>query len=68
MFLLPTCCNMWLCYCVMVVLFIGFYVGDSDDKVISIKQKSHIKSLFVSMLHQMFNILGILNILGLPIV
>ena len=43
-------------FVVVVSLFIGFYVGDSDDNIASIRQKSHIKSLLVSMLHQTWNL------------
>ena len=46
-FLLLTCCGLWL--------FIGFCVGDSDGSVASIEQRSHIKSLLVSMFHQTWN-------------
>ena len=34
-----------------ISLFIGFCVIDSDNIVTSIRQKSHIKSLFVSILN-----------------
>ena len=44
MFLSSTCSGVWL--------FVGFFVGDSDGSTASIKQKSHFKSLFISMLHQ----------------
>ena len=47
---------MWLCYCTTVDLFVGFHVGDSDDKTVSIIQRSHIKSLFVNMLYQIRNL------------
>ena len=43
MFLSPTCCGVWL--------FVGFCVGDSDDNVASIRQRSHIKSLLIRMFH-----------------
>ena len=39
-----------------VNLFIGFCVDDSNRSAASIKQKNHIKSLFVSMLHQTYNL------------
>ena len=49
MLLSPTCCGVWL--------FIGFFfMRDSNDNAASIKQKSHIKSLLVSMLHQTWNL------------
>ena len=64
MFLSPTCCGVWL----FVSLFIGFCVGDSNRNTASIKQRSHIKSLFVSMLFIKLGILGILDILGLSLV
>ena len=51
---------MWVCRCRTVILFIGFRVSDLDDNAVSIK---HIKYMFVSMLHQISEILGIL---GLP--
>ena len=40
----------------MVDLFVGFRVGDSNDIAALIGQRSHIKSLFVSMLHQIWNL------------
>ena len=48
MFLSLTYCGMWL--------FIGFFMGDSNDSAASIKQKSHIISLLISMLHQTWNL------------
>ena len=48
MFLPPTCCDMWL--------LISFCVGDSIGSVASIRQRSHIKSMFVNMLHQTWNL------------
>ena len=48
MFLLSTCCAVWL--------FDGFCVDDLDDDVVSIEQRSHIESLFVSMFHQTWNL------------
>ena len=48
---------MWL-YCRTTIdLFLGFRVGDSNnsnDKVVLIRQISHIKSLFISKLHQIW--------------
>ena len=52
MFLSSTCCGVWL----IVSLFVGFCVGDSDDNVASIKQRNHIKYLFVSIFHQTGNL------------
>ena len=48
---------MWLCRrtCTTINLFVGVCVGDLDDKVISIRQISHIKYLFYSMLHHILN-------------
>ena len=40
---------------VVVSLFIGFCVGNSDYSDASIRQRSHIKSLLVSMLHRIWN-------------
>ena len=37
-------------------MFISFCIGDSDDNIASIRQISHIKSLFVTMLHQTCNL------------
>ena len=37
-------------------LFVGFCMGDSNGSVASITQKSHIKSLLVSMLHRTWNL------------
>ena len=39
---------MWLCHRTTVDSFVGFRVGDSNDKVVSIRQKNHINSLFVN--------------------
>ena len=52
MFLSLTCCSVWL----FVSLFVGCCVGDSDSSAALIKQRSHIKSMFVSMLHQTLNL------------
>ena len=41
---------------VVVSLFIGFCVGNSDYIVASIRQRSHIKSLLVSMLYRIWNL------------
>ena len=41
---------------VVVSLFISFYVGNSDYSVASIRQRSHIKSLLVSMLYRIWNL------------
>ena len=48
MFLSSTCYN--LC------LFVGFCMSDSNSNVVSIRQISHIKSLFISMLLQIWNL------------
>ena len=61
---------MWLCHRMRVDLFIGFRVGDSDDVAISIRWRSHIKFLFVGILHQIWNLrysrhLMITNYVGL---
>ena len=40
----------------MIDLFVGFRVGDSDSKTFSIRQKSHIKSLFINILYQIWNL------------
>ena len=37
-------------------LVVCFYVGDSDSIVTSIRQRSHIKSLLVSMFHYIWNL------------
>ena len=53
--------NEGLCHfaCELTVMLLGqvlghdsFCVGHSDSKVVLIKQRSHIKSLFVNMLHR----------------
>ena len=36
-------------------LFVDFCMSDSNGRVTSIKHRTHIKSLFVSMLHQIWN-------------
>ena len=54
MFLSPTCCGVWL--------FVGFCVGDSDGSIASIRQRSHFKSLFVSMLYQIWNLMYSIHI------
>ena len=63
MFLSPTYYGVWL----FISLFIGFCVGDSNRNTASIKQRSHIKSIFVNMLFIKLEILGILDILGLSL-
>ena len=50
-FLSSTSCGMWLCYRTTVESFAGFRVDNSDNKIVSIKHISHIKSMFVGMLH-----------------
>ena len=50
-FLSPTSCGMWLCYRTTVESLAGFRVDNSDDKIVSIKHISHIKFMFVDMLH-----------------
>ena len=40
----------------MLDLFVGFRVNDSNDKAVSIRQRSHIKSLFVGMLQHIWNL------------
>ena len=47
---------MWLCHCTTVDLFVSFHVCDLDDIAVSIKQRNHIKYLFVNMLHQIRNL------------
>ena len=42
--------------CCIVCLFVGFCVSNSDSSVASIRQRSHIKSLFVIMLHQIWKL------------
>ena len=37
-------------------MFVGFYVGDYDNSVVSIRKRSHIKSIFVNMLLQTWNL------------
>ena len=51
MFLLLTYCDVWLCHRTIVALLVGFHVCDSDSSVVSIRQISHIKSMFFNMLH-----------------
>ena len=43
MFLSPTCCGMWL--------FVGFSIDDTEGNAALIGQRSHIKSIFVNMIH-----------------
>ena len=38
-------------------LFVGFCVGDLNEKVVSIRQINHIKSLFINMLHEISNLI-----------
>ena len=52
MFLSLTCCNV----CFFVSLFIGFCVDNSDDNVASIRQRSHIKSIFIGMIYHILNL------------
>ena len=52
MFLSLTCCDV----CFFVSLLIGFYVDNSDDNVVSTRQRSHTKSLFIDMIHQILNL------------
>ena len=54
----------------IVILFIDFSMSDSNDRAISIRQISYIKSLFVSMFHHIWNLkyfkhLRIINYIGL---
>ena len=51
MFLSLACCDV----CFFVILFIGFCVDNSDDNAASIRQRSHTKSLFIGMIHQILN-------------
>ena len=46
---------MWLHHCTTIDLFVAFHMGDSDNRAISIKQRNHIKFLFVNMFHQIRN-------------
>ena len=50
MFLSSICCDMWLYHHTTVNLFNIFCVSDLDDKVVLIRQRSHIKPLFVNSL------------------
>ena len=65
-FLSPTCCSVWLCLRTTVDLFVGFRVSDSYNRVVSIKEV--ISNLCSSICFIRSRILGILGILGLPIV
>ena len=61
---------MCLCRCKTVDLFVGFCMGDLNDNVVLIRQTSHIKYLFVSMLHQIWKFrhskhLRIINCVGI---
>ena len=40
----------------MLDLFVGFRVDDSNDKAVLIRQRNHIKFLFVDMLQQIWNL------------
>ena len=42
--------------CSGVCLFVGFYASDLDSSAASIKQINHIKSMFVSMLQEILNL------------
>ena len=53
MFLSSTYYSIWL----FISLFIGVCVGESGDNTALIRQRSHIKSLFVSILHQTGNLM-----------
>ena len=37
LFFLSTCYSIWLCRYTTINLFVSFHVGDSDNKVVSIK-------------------------------
>ena len=61
---------MCLCRCKTIDLFVGFRMGDLNGGVVLIRQTSHIKSLFVIMLHQIWNFrhsrhLRIINCVGI---
>ena len=61
---------MWLCRHTTVDLLVGFRIDDLDSRAVSTRQRSHIKSLFVNMLHQIWNLrysrhLRITNCVGL---
>ena len=46
---------MWLCFRTTVDLFVGCHVNTLDGRTISIRLRRYIESLFVSMLHQIWN-------------
>ena len=53
MFLSLTYCDV----CFFVSLFIGFCVDNSDvDNAALIRQRSHTKSIFIGMIHQILNL------------
>ena len=56
MFLSSSYYSMWLCRRTTIILFVSICVSDSHDRVVSIRQRNHIKSLFVSMFHQIYNL------------
>ena len=47
---------MWLCRSTMVDFFVGFHRDNLDSITVLIRQISHIKSLFVSMLQHNWNL------------
>ena len=57
MFLSSIYYNVWFHRCTTINLFVAFLMGDSENRAISIKQRNYIKFLFVSMLHQIRNLM-----------
>ena len=49
--------------CYDVLFFVGFYVNDLNSSAISIKQKSHIKSLIVSVFHHTLNLMYFIHVM-----
>ena len=45
-----------MCVFLLVYPLIFFFVDNSDDNAASIQQRSHTKSLFIGMIHQILNL------------
>ena len=57
MFISSTYYSVWLCCHKVIDLFDDFHVGNSYDRAISIEYRSYIKSLLISIHHQILNIM-----------
>ena len=54
-FVSPIYCSIWLCHRTTIDLFIDFDMGNSNSRVASIRQRTHIESLFIGMLYHIWN-------------